>query len=306
MIWLSSWASFVRIVETGSMAAAARRLDCTRAQISKQVGDLEKAFAVRLFERTTRKLRLTPAGEIFYQHALRALEVVDRADLAVRMGTEVPCGVIRISASLTFGRLYIAPLLPHLAERYPQLECELLLSDDLVDLIEDRIDLALRLTNTPPEDAVARPLAMVKRVICASPAYLDTYGRPAAPSELTGHQCFDYAHPSGKAVWRLLDRQGEEMAIPVNSRFRINNVDCVLEAVLAGRGMAVLPTYLCGSYLADGRLCAVLDEHEPLSSFGRHVYACYTPSRVRLAKVRVVLDELDTLFRPVPPWERAI
>jgi len=304
MIWLSTWASFVKVVETGSMAAAARRLDCTRAQISKQVGDLEQAFGVRLFERTTRKLRLTPSGEIFFPYALRALDVVESADLAVRIGTEVPCGVLRISASLTFGRLYIAPLLPHLAERYPQLQCELLLTDDLVDLIEDRIDLALRLTNAPPEDAVARPLTMVKRVICAAPAYLDIHGYPATPAELTRHQCFDYAHPYGKAMWRLLDRQGEETAVPVSSRFRINNVDCVLEAVLAGRGMAVLPTYLCGSYLADGRLCEVLDDHEPLSSFGRHIYACYTPSRVRLAKVRVVLEELEALFWPVPPWEQ--
>lgn len=305
MAWLSSWTSFVRVVETGSMAAAARRLDCTRAQVSKQIGDLEQAFGVRLLERTTRNLRLTPSGEIFYQYALRALEVVDSADLAVRIGTEVPCGVLRISASLTFGRLYIAPLLPRLAERYPDLQCELLLTDDLVDLIEDRIDLALRLTNTPPEDAVARPLTSVRRVICAAPAYLDTHGCPATPAELTRHQCFDYAHPYGKAVWRLLDRQGGEAAVPVNSRFRINNVDCVLEAVLAGLGMAVLPTYLCGAHLADGRLRAVLADHEPLSSFGRHIYACYTPSRVRLAKVRVVLDELETSFRPVPPWERS-
>ena len=304
MAWLSSWTSFVRVVEIGSMAAAARRLDCTRAQISKQVGELEKAFGVRLFERTTRKLRLTPSGEIFYQHALRALAVVDGADLAVRISTEVPCGVLRISDSLTFGRLYIAPLLPRLAERYPQLECELLLSDDLVDLIDDRIDLALRLTKTPPEDAVARPLTLVKRLICAAPAYLDTHGRPATPAELSSHQCFDFPHPYGNGRWRLLDRQGEETAVPVSSSFRINNVDCILDALFAGHGMAILPTYLCGSYLADGRLHAVLDDYEPLSSFGRHVYACYTPSRVRLAKVRVVLDELEALFLPVPPWER--
>lgn len=159
MTWLSSWDSFVKVVEAGSMAAAARRLDCTRAQISKQIAELERAFGVRLFERSTRKLSLTPSGEVFHQHARRALEAIQSTEVAVKNMGDAPRGVLRISASITFGRMYIAPLLPKIVEKYPDLSCELVLTDELVDLVEDNIDLALRLTKTPPEDTVAKKLA---------------------------------------------------------------------------------------------------------------------------------------------------
>lgn len=149
MTWLPAWDSFIKVVETGSMAAAARRLDCTRAQISKQIADLERTFGVRLFERSTRKISLTPSGEIFHQHALRTLEAIHSTEVAVRNMGDAPHGVLRISASITFGRLYIAPLLPKIVAKYPELNCELVLTDHLVDLIEDNIDLALRLTKAP-------------------------------------------------------------------------------------------------------------------------------------------------------------
>jgi len=170
MAWLRSWESFVKAVEAGSMSAAARRLDCTRAHISKQIGELEHAFGVRLLERSTRKLRLTPSGEVFYQHALRALEAVETTAVAMRNLGDAPRGILRISATVTFGRMYIAPLIPKLVARYPELCCELILTDQLVNLVDDNIDLALRMTKTPPEDAIARPLVTLKRVICAARA----------------------------------------------------------------------------------------------------------------------------------------
>ena len=123
--WLGSWDSFVKVVESGSMAAAARRLDCTRAQVSKQIAELERAFGVRLFERSTRKLNLTPSGEVFHQHALRALEAIHSTEVAVRNLGDAPRGVLRVSASITFGRMYIAPLLPQVVAKYPELSCEL-------------------------------------------------------------------------------------------------------------------------------------------------------------------------------------
>lgn len=303
MAWLNSWDSFVKVVECGSMAAAARRLDCTRAQISKQVGELERAFGVRLFERSTRRLSLTPSGEIFYQHARRALEAVESTEVAVKNLGEVPRGMLRVSASISFGRLYVAPLLPLLVEEYPELNCELILTDQLVDLVEDNIDLALRLTRAPPDDIVARKMVALRRVVCATPAYLEKHGTPLTPHDLVGHPCFSYLPAERNNAWRLLDAHGEELSVPVGSKFQFNNVDCVLDAVLAGHGLAILPTYLCGSHLAAGRLRTVLDDYEPLTGFGRYLYACYTPSRVRVPKVRVFLDRLERLFAPVPPWE---
>lgn len=302
MDWLNGWDSFVKVVEGGSMAAAARGLGCTRAQISKQVAELERAFGVRLFERSTRRLALTPAGEVFLQHAQRALEAVEDTRVAVKNLGEVPRGVLRISATITFGRKYIAPLLPDICARHPELNCELILTDQVIDLVDDNIDLALRMTKAPPEDAVARKVADLRRVICAAPAYLAAHGTPRSPQELVQHQCFSYVMRDDQR-WRLVDREGIEIAIQVRSRFQYNNADCMCEAVLAGHGIAILPTYLCSTELADGRLRRVLEEYEPVTVFGRHLYACYTPSRVRAPKVRVFLEELERRFQPVPPWE---
>lgn len=303
MHWLRSWESFVRIVETGSMAAAARRLDCTRAQISKQVADLEREFGVRLFERSTRKLTLTPSGEVFHQHALRALDAISSTEIAVRNLGDTPCGLLRVSASITFGRMYIAPLLPRITAQYPELECELILTDQLVDLVDDNIDLALRHTKAPPEDAVAKRLVTLNRVICATPDYLATHGTPEHPGELARHPCFGYLQSEMSSTLELIGRNGEQVSVPISSRFRFNNLDCVLDAVLAGHGLAILPTYLAGPEIQSGRLHTILDDYEPLTGFGRQLHACYTPSRVRLPKVRVFLEELERQFTPLPAWE---
>jgi len=305
MAWLGSWETFVRVVECGSMAAAARRLDCTRAQVSKQIGELERAFGVRFFERSTRKLSLTPSGEIFHQHALRTLENIQSTEFAVRNQGDSPRGVLRISASLTFGRMFIAPLLPRLVARYPELRCELILTDQVVDLVEDNIDLALRMTKVPPDDAVAKRLAPLQRVIVGTPAYLATHGTPRVPQDLVHHSCFNYLLGGSDANWRLTDRQGKEFTIPVSSAFQFNSVDCILDAVRASHGLAVLPTYLVNAERAQGSLKTVLDDYDPISNFGRHLYACYTPSRIRAPKVRAFLAELESEFEPVPPWERS-
>lgn len=305
MQWLNSWECFVKVVENGSMAAAARRLDCTRAQVSKQIGELERSFGTRLFERSTRRLGLTPSGEVFYQHALRALDAVASTEVAVRNLGDKPAGLLRISASINFGRLHIAPLLPLITARYPELDCELILSDQVVDLIDDNIDLALRHTKAPPEDAVARKLVSVDRLLCATPAYLAAHGTPNTPSELARHPCFGYLQAGGTGhSLELLAGNGERINVPIGGRLRFNNLDCILDAVLAGHGLAILPTYLCGPHIECGRLQIVLPDYEPLTGFGRHIYACYTPSRVRLPKVRVFLDELESRFKPVPPWEK--
>jgi DNA-binding transcriptional LysR family regulator len=200
MGWLGSWESFVKVVESGSMAAVARRLDCTRAQVSKPIAEPERAFGVRLFERSTRRLNLTPSGAVFHQHALRALEAIQSTEVAVRNRIDAPRGVLRISASITCGRMYIAPLLPRLVARYPELGCELVLTDELLDLVEDDIDPALRLTKAPPEDAVARKLVHLQRVIRGTPACFAAHGEPRAPHDVAHHNCFSPILPDDSRV----------------------------------------------------------------------------------------------------------
>ena len=304
MGWLATWEAFVKTVELGSMAAAARRLDCSRAQVSKQVAELEHAFGVRLVERTTRKLHLTPAGEIFYEHALRVLAELKDTELAVQNVVETPSGILRISAAVAFGRLHVAPLLPRFAAAYPQVRCELVLTDRRIDMIDEKFDLALRLTDAPPENAVARKLAVIKRVICASPAYLARMGIPRVPEDLMHHDCFAYSGARTESDWNLSAPSSGVVTVPVRGKFQISDLDGIVEAVLSGHGIAILPTYVCGAQLARGELTAVLGDWEPVTTFGRHVYATYPASRVQLPKLRVFLAALEAHFSPVPPWER--
>ncbi len=178
--WLPSWHAFIKTVELGSMAAAARALDCTRAQVSRQMAELEAHLGARLLERSTRRLRPTPAGEVFLQHARQALDSVAATHIALGQQAGRSQGVLRVSATITFGRIHVAPLLPPLLAAHPQLVCELILTDQLVDLVQDQIDLALRMTRSPPQDAVARRIAGIERAIFAAPAYLAAHGAPAS------------------------------------------------------------------------------------------------------------------------------
>ena len=301
--WLPAWLAFVKAVDTGSMAAAARLLGCTRAQVSRQIADVEAAFGARLLERSTRRLRLTPAGEIFQHHALAALEAVTATQIAVRNQGETPLGVLRVSATIAFGRVYVAPLLHKVVAQHPGLTGELILSDQLVDLEAQDIDLALRMTRVPPQDAVVRRLTTVQRVVCASPGYLAAHGTPVHPSELTQHQTLSYLMTDDHR-WHLDDPTGEEFVHTATSRLRFNSVECLVDAALAGLGIAIVPMYLANPLVRAGRLVAVLPEFVSHTQFGSHLYACYTPSRVRIAKVRVMLQALTELLEPVPPWMR--
>lgn len=301
--WLPSWHAFVKTVELGSMAACARALDCTRAQVSRQMAELEAHLGARLLERSTRRLRPTPAGEVFLQHARQALDSVAATHIALGQQAGRPQGVLRVSATITFGRIYVAPLLPPLLAAHPQLVCELILTDQLVDLVQDQIDLALRMTRSPPQDAVARRIAAIERAVFAAPAYLAAHGAPASVAELARHQTLSYLLTDDDH-WRLQDADGAEHRLPASSRLRLNSTDALLDAALAGLGLAILPIYLAAPHVAAGRLQAVLPQAQPVTPHGNAIYACYTPSRVRSPKVRVLLDALRERFEPVPPWER--
>ncbi|HMT92168.1 LysR family transcriptional regulator [uncultured Thiothrix sp.] len=297
MQWLSSWDSFVKTVETGSMSAAALRLNCTRAQISKQIGDLECSFGAKLFERAHRKLQLTPAGEVFYQQARQTLVAVRNTEVAMQnLGTTEPQGILRISATITLGRKYLTPLLPQFTERYPRLQCELILTDQILDLVEHNLDIALRITRQPPEDVVAKRLGALRRAICATPDYFQRYGIPQTPPDLSEHRCFSYLLMDNYR-WHLTDAAGYEFHIPIQNRIQFNELSSIFTATLAGEGIAILPRYLCGDALKQGLLQEVLSDYTPHLNFGQYLYACYSPSRVRVPKVQIFLSEIEHLFK---------
>ena len=303
MRWLLEWDAFVKTVDGGSMAAAARQMDCSRAQISKMLAELERTLGSRLLERTTRSQKLTPSGEVFYQQAIRVLAEIDETEVALQSVISVPRGIVRISAPVTFGRLHVAPLLSAIANRYPELSCELVLNDRLVNVAEENFDLAVRLTDTPPEDLVAKKLAVIRRFICASPAYLQRMGTPKHPKDLTKHCCFAYSHAKTLSQWRLAGPRGAE-TVSVRGKFQVNHVETVLTAALQSDGIAILPDYLCSQQLARGDLLHIMQDYEPITSFGRYVYVCYSSNRIRLAKFRIVLSALQEHFTPDAPWMR--
>ncbi len=300
-MWLPEWNAFVKTVDSGSMAAASRRMDCSRAQISKMLAELERTLGVRLMERTTRSQKLTPSGEVFYQQALRVLAELDATEHALQGVIAIPRGVVRISAPVTFGRMHLAPLLSDVASRYPELDCELVLSDQLVNVADEGYDLAIRLTDKPPEDLVAKKLAEVRRLICASPAYLERSGWPKVPKDLVKHCCFAYLHAKTMSEWRLSGPRGVE-TVPIRGKFQVNHIETVMSAALQGDGIAILPDYLCSRELERGDLVHVMRDYAPVTNFGGGVYACYPNNRVRLAKFRVVFSALQEYFMSNSPW----
>lgn len=303
--WLADWDTFIKIVDSGSMAAAAQRLGCSRAQVSKRLAELESALGTRLLERTTRSLHLTPSGEVFYPHALRVLAEVNTTERALQHLRTEPHGILRITAPVTFGRLHIAPLLAGLSRNYPDMHCELVLQDRLVMVAEEGFDVAIRLTDAPPQEVVAKPLATIQRMICASPAYLERQGVPQQPADLKQHACFAYAHARTQSEWHLQGPQGVEV-VPVRGHYQVNHIEVILAAVLNGDGMAILPDYVCHRELARGHVVPVLPGYTPITRFGRHVYACYPASRVQLPKLRVFLAALTQQFQPQPPWAAGV
>ena len=195
--------TFAQVVKAKSFSAAAARLQVSKSRVSKSVARLEAALGVRLLQRSTRRLSLTEIGEAYYEHCERISEELARADDTIARLHLEPRGTLRLSASVAFGTLHVASALAEFIAQYPELSVDLTISDRIVDLVEEGYDLALRITDEPGQNLVARRLAPIRRRICASPAYLARHGTPQTPQQLSRHNCLDYTHLDKQGVWRL-------------------------------------------------------------------------------------------------------
>ncbi|QOL50069.1 LysR family transcriptional regulator [Massilia litorea] len=296
------WA-FVRVVETGSFSGAARQMDTTKASISKQVARLEKTLHARLLNRSTRKLGLTEAGNAIFQNALRMLEEA-RALEATAAGLRAgPGGTLRVSASLAFGNTYLGGLLPDFMARYPDIRVVLSMTDRYVDLVEENIDVALRMA--PRIDmlsAVARPIAPIRYVLAASPAYLDKNGTPASIAELAAHRCLTFGTSGAPLTWQF-EREGVQQSVRVDSAMCANSSPALRLAMLRGGGIALLPTYVVGEDIGSGAALRVLPEWRPVGAFGDRLYAVYLENRFLPPKVRVFIDYLVEQIGERPGWD---
>jgi DNA-binding transcriptional LysR family regulator len=293
---LAAYRAFVRVAESGSFSAVAREMGTTQPAVSRQIAALEDYLDTRLIQRTTRRLTLTEDGRDLVVHARHVLEVVEESLSAVGRRRGTPSGLVRIGASVTFGRLYLAPRMRRLLARFPELSVDLSLTDDRRDLIEQGLDLAIRVGNVPDTSLVARRVGSISRVIVAGAGYLEDHGEPTHPDELTGHECLLFDRDPNPRSWSFESSDGP-ISIAVKGRFQTDSLEAMREAVLDELGIAVMPAWVISDALYDGRVKPILQRWQPPRLPLHTVY----PSRRHLApRTRAVIDFLVEEFRLDP------
>ena len=297
---LAEMSVFSRVVAMGSLSSAARELGLSPAMVSRRLAALEGRLGVRLLNRTTRTVRLTDEGASYYETCTRLLAEIDDAETAVAAGRVTPRGVLKVAIPASFGSRHITPLVPAFAERYPEVQLQLSLSDRNVHLIEEGFDLAIRIADLEDSSLAARRLAPNRRVVCASPAYLRKRGTPRTPQDLAAHNCLtttDFA-----MTWEYTDPQGVAGSVRVSGRYACDNWQVLREWALTGLGIALKSTWDVRAHLEDGTLVPLF----PGYTFGSDVaiYAVYPHRRHLPAKTRAFIEFLAESFGPEPYWDR--
>lgn len=297
---LTAMRVFVEAVERGSLTSAAERLGLSRAKTSRYLAFLEHLLGARLLHRSTRSLSLTGEGELALSDCRQMLDVQERMLAKRHDHASEPKGELRITCSQSFSQSYLANVIAEYALRYPQVSIDIQLLERSVNLVEERIDLAIRMTNTLDPGTIAKPLGVCRSVICASPAYLDARGRPGSPQELLSHACLTHAQFETHS-WRFQSMPHDEwIKVPIKGQIRANDVTVLKQAALAGVGIAMLPTYLVRGEIVSGQLEAVLADW-PLQQLGIH--AVYTSRQYMPAALRTLLDFLEMKFNTDAFWQ---
>jgi DNA-binding transcriptional LysR family regulator len=286
-------AIFAKVVELRSFAAAAQDLMLSKATVSKAVGRLEERLGTRLFNRTSRRLALTDAGQRLSERAARLLADGEEAETDALAQSVVPRGLVRFAVPMTFGVKRIAPLLPVFLEQYPEVSIDLHLSDATVDLVGEGFDLALRIARLPDSSLVARRLCGMPRYTVAAPSYLKRHGRPTHPMHLAEHRCFGYAYLSTAGLWTYTNAAGEQASVRPGGPLRVNNGEAVLPAVIAGLGIADLPDFIIGDAIASGAVEVILNGWKQPEGA---VHLVTPPGGPRPARIEVLSEFLVNEF----------
>lgn len=289
---LNTVKTFLQVVESGSFAQAARRLDMSTAAVSRQVAFLEQTVGARLLNRTTRKLGLTEIGQSCHERYTRIVGELDEVHQIAQAGTVSPQGTLRVASVMLFWIWRIAPVLPQFLVRYPKLRVQVSLTERTVDLVEERFDLALQFDAPRIKSLQGRCIAPIPRAIYASPAYLRKHGEPTRPAELTHHNCLLYALDTEEIDWEFR-RKGETLRVKVEGSLRSNDALTLRQAALQGMGIARGPVFLVHDDLQSGRLVQVLSAYDVT---GLELWAVEAGRQQLPAKVRVFLDFLEEKF----------
>jgi DNA-binding transcriptional LysR family regulator len=292
---------FTEVADRGSLTAAGDALDMSRAMVSRYLESLETWLGARLLHRTTRRVSLTDAGAEALLRCRQVLELTQDVQAAAGARSAAPTGTLRITTSNSFAQAHLASAVADFLKQHAGTQVELIALERAVNLVEERIDLAVRIGNQLDDTLVARRIATCRSVVCAAPAYLAAHKRPRTPEQLRAHQCLTHAHV-GRTEWRLL-RDGQTVKVPVTGPLQSNEVAVTRQAALDGLGIALLPTYFISDDLAQGRLERLLPAYEP-ETLGIH--ALYLSRRHQPLLLRAMLDFLAARFSgDVAPWDRA-
>jgi len=285
--------AFVAVADAGSFVKAAEALDVSKAAVSRYIAELESRLGVRLLHRTTRKLSLTPEGEVFHGRCRELLSGVDEAEGEITSKSGEASGLLRINVPFSFGLLHLAPLWAEFMAQHPKVALDVTLADRVVDLVEEGFDMAVRIARLPSSSLVSRPLTSTRMVLCASPAYLRARGHPGHPTELADHDVLAYSLLSMGDQWEFAGPEGTAQ-VKVNPRLRTNSGDTCRLAALRHQGIVLQPTFLVGPDLLAGTLVEVMPAWRSLE-FG--VYVVYPSRKFVSPKVRLMIEFLVNAFR---------
>jgi DNA-binding transcriptional LysR family regulator len=290
--------AFVRVVETGSFAAAARRMNLSVSNVSRHVAELENHLGARLLNRTTRRVSLTEPGRAFFERTVQLLADLEEAEAEASAGLE-PRGVLRVTCATAFGVRHLAPAIAAYGERHPRVRFDVELSDRLVDLVEEGFDLAVRMGEVRSQALIARRLGESSLVCCAAPAYLARHGVPRVPADLARHACLTYAYSQPADTWRFTDAKGRVHAVKVSGPAHANHGEMLCALSVAGLGVHLEPDVVVAPDVRAGRLVPLLPRY---AAPAVPIHAVYASRRHLSAKVRSFVDFIAARFAADPAW----
>ncbi len=288
---------FVRIASTHNISQAGKELGLSAPVASMHINKLEESIGARLIHRTTRKVSLTEEGETLLPYAEKIISSVDTAQATVGKGSACPKGTLRITAPASFGRLHLIPALKDFLAQYPELSVDIHLNDTMVDLINGGFDVAIRNADLKDSSFIAKKLATDKRIMCASPDYIHTYGMPQHPSELKQHVCIKH---TGLESWVFKTPEGIEH-IKAKGRIRVDQGEAVRDAAIDGMGIAMCATWIAYQHLKEGSLVQVLDKYTLIDDSA--IWAIYPSSRLLAPKVRAFINYFSLYYGKPPYWD---
>ncbi len=299
---LEDMAVFTRVVDAGGISRAAEQLGIAKSAVSRRLVELETRLGTRLLNRTTRSSSLTEAGLSYYQRCIKIIDDVAELNALAKDSSRRLEGSINLAAPLSFGLLHLAPAIDDFLKLHPELSINVNFSDRQVNLIEEGVDLAIRIADLKDSSLVARKLSVIKTQLCASPEYLKKHGCPESIEELKQHQLLHY-NLSNSSSWKLTDKQGEQHLIPVKAKIEANNGDFLKDMAIAGHGIIMIPTFISWKAIADAELIPILTDYITPEL---NAYAVYPQTRYLSQRTRIFIDFLVERFGNIPYWDSAL